>query len=128
MTEADRGRPQRIRLCRPPELGLPAGVVSVVSPSRWANPYRPATRSRPASLVAVQHFVDYLGRNPRLVLQARVELAGLDLACWCAPFLPCHADVWIAVVNQTSDLEALDALEAFEVTLPPLEATASYRR
>jgi Domain of unknown function (DUF4326) len=31
---------------------------------------------------------------------ARRELAGKDLACWCAPGLPCHADVLLGIANQ----------------------------
>ena len=29
----------------------------------------------------------------------RRELAGLDLACWCAPDEPCHADVLLTLAN-----------------------------
>lgn len=29
----------------------------------------------------------------------RRELAGKDLACWCSPFDPCHADVLLAIAN-----------------------------
>jgi len=31
--------------------------------------------------------------------QARARLAGCDLACWCAPGVPCHADVLLVVAN-----------------------------
>lgn len=31
---------------------------------------------------------------------ARRELAGRDLACWCAPSLPCHVDVLLRVANE----------------------------
>lgn len=31
------------------------------------------------------------------VAQVRAELAGKDLACWCDPGDPCHADVLLAV-------------------------------
>ena len=30
---------------------------------------------------------------------ARRELAGFDLACWCAPASPCHADVLLEVAR-----------------------------
>lgn len=30
----------------------------------------------------------------------RAELAGKDLACWCKPWDPCHADVLIELANQ----------------------------
>lgn len=30
---------------------------------------------------------------------ARQELRGKDLACWCAPGAPCHADVLLEIAN-----------------------------
>lgn len=35
----------------------------------------------------------------------REELAGKDLACWCKPFDPCHADVLLAVANNPAPTE-----------------------
>jgi hypothetical protein len=31
----------------------------------------------------------------------RAELAGSDLACWCALDQPCHADVLMSIANDT---------------------------
>lgn len=41
------------------------------------------------------------GRGPVKITAATVrdELAGLDLACWCKPGEPCHADVLLAIAN-----------------------------
>lgn len=91
--------PHRVQLSRAPGFKLPPGTVSVAAPTRWANPYRPAARSPEANTAAVDHFRDYLARNPALVQAARRELAGLNLACWCLRSLPCHGDVWLAVAN-----------------------------
>ncbi|HEY9415508.1 MAG TPA: DUF4326 domain-containing protein [Pseudonocardia sp.] len=33
------------------------------------------------------------------VLNIRAELAGRDLACWCKPGDPCHADVLLEIAN-----------------------------
>jgi hypothetical protein len=44
-------------------------------------------------------FRRYLNLNPQLAKQAREELAGRDLLCWCKPGEPCHADVLIEVAN-----------------------------
>jgi hypothetical protein len=41
----------------------------------------------------------HLREHPELVEQARRELAGHDLACWCRPDQECHADVLLAVVG-----------------------------
>ncbi len=35
----------------------------------------------------------------RTAAEARAELAGKDLACWCPPWQPCHADVLLEVAN-----------------------------
>jgi hypothetical protein len=31
--------------------------------------------------------------------RVRRELRGLDLACWCKPGWPCHADVLLEIAN-----------------------------
>lgn len=95
--------PVRMQLSRSPGARLPANTVSVAAPTQWANPFRPAARSASANAAAVEQFREYLARNPRLVDQAREELAGLNLACWCAPHLACHADVWLSLINNTGD-------------------------
>ena len=45
-----------------------------------------------------------IGR-PGLVEQIRVELGGLDLACWCPLDQPCHADVLLGIANFTTESE-----------------------
>jgi len=93
------GDPKRIQLSRAAGWRLPAGAVSVASPTKWANPFRPARRTPAANAAAVEHYRDYLAANPALIRLARAELPGLDLACWCAPALPCHADILLAIAN-----------------------------
>jgi hypothetical protein len=29
-----------------------------------------------------------------------VQLRGRNLACWCPPDSPCHADVWLELANR----------------------------
>lgn len=36
--------------------------------------------------------------------QVRADLAGLDLACWCRPEWPCHADVLLHVANSVGEV------------------------
>jgi len=93
------GDPIRVRLSRAAGYRLPPNTVSVAAPTRWANPFRPASRTLEANHAAVEHFTAYLRRNPALIDQAVAELYGRSLACWCAPHLACHADVWLALVN-----------------------------
>ncbi len=91
--------PRRVQLRRPSRNDLPAGTVRVTPHSRWANPYPVAARSTAAHQAAVDRFREDLARNPALVDLARTELAGRDLACTCPPHRPCHADVWLDLVN-----------------------------
>ncbi|MGP3921385.1 DUF4326 domain-containing protein [Nonomuraea sp. 10N515B] len=47
----------------------------------------------------IELYHDHLRQHPDLVEQARRELAGKDLACWCPCDQECHADVLLAVVG-----------------------------
>ena len=38
------------------------------------------------------------------------ELKGKNLACWCKPGEPCHADVLIALANEADEPRASDRL------------------
>jgi hypothetical protein len=87
---------KRIRLQRKKGWRLPDGAKSVAYPTRWQNPHR---KVRPLA-EAVRLFREYLGGNPELVADARREIAGHDLACWCPLDGPCHADVWLEIVNR----------------------------
>lgn len=59
----------------------------------------PANNQRDAHALAVELFETWVHGLPTLLKRADRELAGRDLICWCAENLPCHADVWLALVN-----------------------------
>ncbi len=44
--------------------------------------------------------IEALERTRRFVAENVDELRGKNLACWCRPGAPCHADVLIAVANR----------------------------
>jgi hypothetical protein len=93
-------RPPRIQQRRTPGWRKPEGALSVARPSKWCNPFRVEILGNVAShAAAVERFRAYLWEHPELVAAARVALRGQPLMCWCAAGLPCHADVWIEVVN-----------------------------
>lgn len=119
-----RPAPSRVQLSRRAGHRLPPNTVSVAAPSRYANPYRPARRTPEANREAVELFRTYLQRNPALVASAREELAGRNLACWCRPELPCHADVWLDLVNNPT--RRRDTATGAEVDL--MDATAADSR
>jgi uncharacterized protein DUF4326 len=81
---------------------VPPGAVYVgraapgLRASPFANPYKAREHG---SAQARQLYRAHLSSHPELVLRARRELAGRDLACWCTIGEPCHADVLLEVVN-----------------------------
>jgi hypothetical protein len=74
--------------------GLP--VIYVGRPSKWGNPFDLKTYSRTES---IKKYKAYLLSNPELVEQAKKELKGKNLACWCKIDEPCHADVLLDLVS-----------------------------
>lgn len=85
---------------------IPPDAVYVGRPSKWGNPVRfpksYSSQSKETKLElrrsAIRQYREYLEQHPELVKEARRELKGRDLVCWCAP-LPCHADVLLEIAN-----------------------------
>ena len=94
---SDRRSPQRIQLrrvkgwCKPPDA-----VVVTRASKHWGNPFKVEIYGRDE---AIRLFRLHLAEHPELVALARHELAGRDLACVCPLDQSCHADVWLAAVN-----------------------------
>jgi hypothetical protein len=105
--------PQRIQRKRTKGWRMPAGAVYVGRPSRWGNPFRigetyPFLRGgvtvRDAEQ-AVKFFADwvedirYWDAEEERFGAPITALRGHDLACWCRPEWPCHADVLLELAN-----------------------------
>jgi len=76
----------------------PQGAVYVGRPGPWGNPFtigRDGTRAE-----VIEKYERWLTEGPgrRRLEQARQELKGRDLVCWCHP-LACHAQVLMEHVN-----------------------------
>lgn len=115
--------PKRIQLSREKGFRLPAGAVKVDRSTKFGNPYRigepidmkQARRwgwdisPRGQQFVcadatqAVEKFRHALFWDAALHDFVRSELGGKDLACWCAPGEPCHADTLIEFANSNPD-------------------------
>lgn len=78
---------------------LPPGAKSVARPSKWGNPFKCAPTPE-ARAEAVAAYRAWLAERPQLAAEARAELAGLDLACFCPLDGPCHRDVLLELINQ----------------------------
>lgn len=107
----------RIQRKRTKGWRAPVGAKYVGRGTRWGNPWvvaetktgwavnwageggpRPdwtvsASSKHAAHVLAVGLFREFVVLTVGYDVRARVELTGKDLMCWCAPDLPCHADV-----------------------------------
>ena len=97
--------PQRVQLKRSAGWKMPANTLKVDRTTRWGNPFTIADCGSAAIAVA-QHgrwmrgeIVAPGGVEPRSRDLLRSELGGRNLACWCAPNGPCHADLLLALAN-----------------------------
>lgn len=78
----------------------PAGAISCTRGLRWGNPFRDPD-------IAADQYAAVLRRNPKIQAQARIDLAGQVLMCWCKPHTGapgetrCHVqDVLIPFLNE----------------------------
>ena len=90
--------------------GLPA--VNVARPSRWGNPFKVGSTDRRTggrldAHSAVERYLDALVLGRLRIGRFRISeaavyecLAGQNLACWCAPGAPCHADALLELANR----------------------------
>lgn len=76
--------------------GVPPGAVYIGRPSKWGNPYVIGRDGDREEVVA--KYAAMICADPLLQQQARDELRGRDLVCFCAPAL-CHGDVLLEVAN-----------------------------
>lgn len=70
--------------------GKQAFDVWIARPSKWGNPYRigkDGTREE-----VLKKYKKYLRSRPDLIEDAKRELKGKRLGCYCSP-LPCHGDI-----------------------------------
>ena len=91
--------------------GLP--VVYVGRGSAWGNPFiigkdgtaKEVVQKYADSLTPYRHHGENSGMDKLLYSIANMdaikhELRGKNLACWCAPDQPCHADVLLEIANE----------------------------
>jgi hypothetical protein len=70
--------------------------VYIGRPSKWGNPFVIGQDGDRAAVVG--KYRQWLLKQPQLVADAKRELRGKVLACWCAP-QACHGDVLAEVAN-----------------------------
>ncbi len=91
--------PSRLQCSRRKGARLPEGTIYVGRPTKWGNPYK-AGAELPARDAVARYESDLLAGKLTITAEdARRELRGKSLACWCPPGAPCHADVLLEIVN-----------------------------
>jgi hypothetical protein len=91
---------------------MPQGTIYVGRPTIWVNPFIVGVdgtreycvflyRSLACGFMAITTGATHTQmRAARLAMQqAKRELEGKDLACWCPLNAPCHADVLLEIAN-----------------------------
>ena len=96
---------KRIQRKRVKGWRMPGNTVYVGRPSKWGNPHNPndykfksADQNRHA---AVRDYKDdfYSGRLGITAKEVKRELAGKNLACFCALDTYCHGDFLLDLAN-----------------------------
>ena len=117
--------PRRIQRQRTKGWRMPESTVYVGRGTKWDNPWKVtphddgrATVTDPVSAItftsvheaaahAVASFRWQLLNHPNVLgfteAEARTELAGKNLVCWCPPDQPCHADVLLEIANREEE-------------------------
>ncbi len=95
---------------------MPPNTVRVARPGRWGNEFRIGDivqRFSAERICETIKVVDAatavalyrermelaLAQHPKIMRAAFAELRGKNLACWCKPGQPCHADVLLRLAN-----------------------------
>lgn len=97
---------------------MPEGAIYVGRPTVWQNPFKVSRDLHRAAAIelfrelargfihpAMHDHADVSEWMKRMRAYghpseaARGWLRARDLCCWCAPSLPCHADVWLELAN-----------------------------
>ena len=96
--------PQRIQLSRRKGWRMPENTVKVDRSTKWGNRYRPGGpvwRNKGVGKVKdAAEAVDLFRRLQAPHMVDIAQLRGKNLACWCRPEKPCHADVLLELANR----------------------------
>lgn len=100
-------KPKRIQRKRTKGWKMPKNTVYVGRPSKWGNPFKvkmdegnkPKNKMLPV-LAALWTYKNHLGKLMKAGKIDITELKGKNLACWCKPGEPCHADILLKLANQ----------------------------
>lgn len=87
---------------------VPDEAVYVGRPSKWGNPFQIGKDGTREEVIRKFRMYLKLPAHKHLQADARKELRGKDLVCWCAP-KPCHGDVLMEIANEETHSESAEA-------------------
>lgn len=105
-------KPRRIQLKRTKGYRKPKEAVTVTRATRWGNPWlvKDWGQHKAVALFREDLFEREVFEGPKgpvTLAEVRAALKGRDLACYCEPGQPCHADVLIKAANSTGSLKTV---------------------
>ena len=112
--------PTRVQRKRTKGWRMPPGTIYVGRPTVWGNPFGSDGGNIGDAVVAFREYVmsglenrpsttghfaaaaDATQGYPRRkrIIDSLPQLRGKNLACWCKPGAPCHADVLLEIANR----------------------------
>lgn len=113
--------PKRVQLQRVKGWRMPPNTRKVDRTTIFGNPFEAvrygttdAVRSHRVWLTGVLTDEQIQGQYPgivakhliarrRRVLASLSQLRGMNLACWCSPARPCHADLLLKLANERAE-------------------------
>lgn len=99
--------PRRIQLSRKKGWRKPPNTVVVSRPSKWGNPFDWKIFGKAKASEMYRNWLSpyevSADDRRQWILDHLPELRGKNLACWCKPGEPCHADVLLALANEADD-------------------------
>lgn len=85
---------------------MPPNTVKVSRPGKWGNPFLIGPERTQAEAVGAfriwlttEGVTAGIPERKQWMLDHLHELRGKNLACWCKPGTPCHADVLLDMAN-----------------------------
>lgn len=77
-------------------INIPENSVYIGRGSKWGNPFIINQHGNRAEVIA--KYKEHIQNDPKLFAEAKTELIGKNLVCFCAP-LACHGDVLLEIAN-----------------------------
>jgi Domain of unknown function (DUF4326) len=95
---------ERIQRRRTKGWRLPENTVYVGRPTKWGNPFRITPECDRETAIARFRawLLDPSRTEGPTIAEIQRDLRGRNLACWCRPDLPCHADILLEIANAPS--------------------------